>query len=55
MNINKALCMLFALVGGCFISETINHLMSSSEGVLSSIFLSLGCLFLAHTFYKKSK
>ena len=55
MNIYKVLCVLFALAAGCFISGTINHVMSTGEGVVSSIFLSLGCIFLAHTFYKKSK
>ncbi len=53
MNINKILCMLFSLAAGCFISGTINQIMTNPKEALPSIFLSLGCLFLAHTFYKK--
>ena len=55
MNINKVLCALFALAAGCFIAGTFNHIMSTGEGIVSSILLAIGCLFMAHSFYNKSK
>ncbi len=53
MNKYKVLCILFALAACCFIAGTINHIVNTGEGVLSSILLALGCLCLSYAFYKK--
>ena len=53
MNKNKVLCIMFALAACCFIAGTINHILSTGEGILSSILLALGCLCASFAFYKK--
>ena len=53
MNKDKLLCIIFALAGCCFIAGTVNHILNTGEGVLSSIFLALGCLCVSFVCYKK--
>lgn len=53
MNRNKLLSLMFALGACCFLAGTVNHLLNTGEGVLSSLLLALGCGFGAFAFYKK--
>ena len=53
MNKNKILCIIFAAAAGCYTAGTINHILNTGEGILSSVLLALGCLCLSFAFYKK--
>ncbi len=53
MNKYKVLCIMFAIAACCFILGTINHILNTGEGILSSILLALGCLCMSFAFYKK--
>lgn len=55
MNKYKVLSIMFALAACCFIVGTMNHLLNTDEGVLSSILLALGCLCMSFAFYKAKK
>ena len=52
MNKNKIICIIFLLASLCFIAGTINHIINTDEGILSSILLALGCLCMSYSFYK---
>ncbi len=49
----KVISILFALAACCFIAGTVNHILNTGEGILSSILLALGCLCISFVFYKK--
>ena len=51
----KILCMVFALAACCYTAGTINHILNTGEGILSSVLLALGCLCLSFSFYKGYK
>jgi len=53
MKLNKIVSAIFALAGCCFIAGTVNHLLNTGEGVLSSLLLALGCFCGAFACYKK--
>ena len=53
MNIRKLLCILFLLAAFCFLAGTINHIVNTGEGILSSALLTAGCLCFAFVFHKK--
>ena len=53
MKINKILCVLFVIAACCFLAGTINHIVNTHEGWLSSLLLAGGCLCGAFVFYKK--
>lgn len=52
-NKNKLLSILFAIASVCFFAGTINHIVNTGEGIISSLLLALGCLCLSVAFYKK--
>ena len=52
MNIRKVLCILFLLAAFCFTAGTINHIVNTGEGILSSALLAAGCFCFAFAFYK---
>lgn len=51
----KLLSICFALAGCCYIAGTINHILNTGEGILSSALLGAGFLCLAFAFYKGTK
>ena len=51
----KILCMVFALAACFYIAGTINHILNTGEGILSSILLAAGCICLSFSFYKGYK
>ena len=53
MKINKILCVLFVIAACCFLVGTVNHIVNTQEGWLSSLLLTGGCLCGAFVFYKK--
>ena len=53
MNPNKLLCILFSLAGICFLFGTLNHILHTGEGILSSLLLAAGCFCFAYFFSKK--
>lgn len=53
MRRSRLLCILFLLAALCFAAGTVNHLLYTGEGVLSSSLLMLGCLCGAFACYKK--
>lgn len=53
MKINKVLSILFVLAAGFFVVGTVNHMVNTHEGWLSSLLLAGGCLCGAVMFYKK--
>ena len=53
MNLNKLLPILFTLAGICFLAGTVNHIVNTGEGILSSALLAAGCFCLAFSFVKK--
>ncbi len=55
MNKYKILCIGFALAACCYIVGTINHILNTGEGILSSVLLAAGFLCLSFAFYKTSK
>lgn len=50
---NKILCVLFLIAACCFLAGTVNHIVNTHEGWLSSLLLAGGCLCGALVFYKK--
>lgn len=55
MNKYKILSIGFALAALCYIAGTINHIVNTGEGILSSACLAAGFLCLSYAFYKGSK
>ena len=53
MNIYKVLCVVFALAACCFVAGTVNHIVNTGEGIVSSILLAAGCLCASVACYKK--
>lgn len=53
INRNKLICILFAFASCCFFAGTVNHIINTGEGIVSSLLLALGCLCLSVAFYKK--
>ena len=53
MKTNKILCILFVLAAFCFLAGTVNHIVNTHEGWLSSLLLAGGCLCGALVVYKK--
>ena len=53
MKLNKILCVLFVIATCCFLAGTVNHIVNTHEGWLSSLLLAGGCLCGAFVFYKK--
>ena len=53
MKTKKMFCFLFAAASCCFFIGTINHIVNTGEGIISSLFLAFGCLCLAIAFGKK--
>ena len=53
MNKNKVLFLLFVLAACCFLAGTVNHIVNTGEGIVSSLLLTLGCACGAVFFYKK--
>ena len=54
MKINKILCVLFVLAACCFLIGTVNHIVNTHEGWLSSLLLAGGCICGAIVFAKKN-
>lgn len=52
INKNKLLSILFAIASVCFFAGTINHIISKSGGIISSLLLAFGCLCLSLAFRK---
>lgn len=52
MRKNKILCILFVVAACCFLIGTLNHIINTGEGWLSSLLLAGGCLCFAAAFYK---
>ena len=44
---------IFIIAAGCFIAGTINHILNTGEGVISSSLLALGCVCGAVFFIRK--
>ncbi len=53
MKINKILCILFVIAACCFLAGTVNHIVNTQEGWLSSLLLALACLCGAFVCYQK--
>ena len=53
MNKYKMLSIMFELAACCFIIGTINHILNTGEGIVSSILLAVGCLCMSYAFHKK--
>ena len=53
INKNKLLCIMFAVASCCFFAGTVNHILNTGEGIISSLLLALGCLCFAIAFWKK--
>ena len=53
IKINKILFALFLAAAGCFLGGTVNHIVNTNEGWVSSLLLAVGCLCGAFAFYKK--
>ena len=53
INKNKLLCIMFAMASVCFFAGTINHIVNTGEGIISSLLLAMGCLCFAIAFGKK--
>lgn len=53
MNRTGFLFILFVLAAFCFLAGTVNHIINTGEGILSSLLLALGCACGAVVFYKK--
>ena len=49
----KVLFILFAIAACCFAIGTVNHILNTGEGILSSLLLALGCLCAAIACYRK--
>jgi|GEM_PF-1719025 len=53
MSRNAILGIMFALAALCFAAGTVNHILNTGEGIVSSSLLSLGCMAMAIACYKK--
>ena len=53
MKTNKILCILFVLAACCFLAGTVNHIINTHEGWVSSLLLACASLCGAVVFYKK--
>ena len=53
MKSSKVLCALFVIAACCFLAGTVNHIVKTQEGWLSSLLLAVGCLCGAVVFYKR--
>ena len=53
MKRNKILFVLFLAAALCFLVGTVNHIVNTREGWISSLLLAGGCLCAAVVFYKK--
>ena len=53
MKINKILCVLFVIAVFCFLAGTVNHIVNTHKGWLSSLLLAGGCLCGAFALSKK--
>ena len=53
MKTNKILCILFVLATCCFLAGTVNHIINTHEGWVSSLLLACASLCGAVVFYKK--
>jgi hypothetical protein len=53
MKINKILFILFVVAACFFLLGTVNHVVNTHEGWLSSLLLAGGCICGAIVFYKK--
>ena len=53
MNRFHKVAILFAFAAVCFAAGTVNHLLNTGEGVLSSALLCVGCICAAVVFMKK--
>ena len=52
MNKYKVLSIMFAIAACLFLVGTINHILNTGEGIISSLLLAAGCLCLSVAFYK---
>lgn len=48
-----AVAIMFIIAACCFTAGTINHILNTGEGVISSILLTLGCVCGAAAFLKR--
>ena len=55
MNRFKTVAVLFAFAALCFAAGTVYHIVSSGEGIVSSICLALGCACLSYVFFRMKK
>lgn len=55
MNKYKLLCILFAIGGCCYVAGTINHIVNTGEGILSSSLLAAGFFCIAFALYRLYK
>lgn len=53
MKRNNLFALLFAAAALCFLAGTVNHIVNTGEGWVSSLLLSAGCFCIAIAFYKK--
>ena len=53
MKINKILFVLFLAAACCFLGGTVNHIVNTHEGWVSSLLLAAGCICGAFVFYRK--
>lgn len=53
MKIYKILCILFVAAACCYLAGTVNHVINTHEGWVSSLLLAGGCLCWAIVFYRK--
>lgn len=53
MNINKLLCIMYAIAACCFTVGVINHISNTREGIVLPFLLALGCACMSFLFYKK--
>ena len=53
MNRFQKVAILFAFAAVCFAAGTVNHILNTGEGVLSSALLCVGCICAAIVFMKK--
>ncbi|MBQ3156974.1 MAG: hypothetical protein IJB81_08630 [Clostridia bacterium] len=53
MKIKKLICILFVAAACCFLAGTVNHIVNTQEGWLSSLLLALACLCGAFVCYQK--
>lgn len=55
MNRFKKVAVLFAFAAVCFAAGTVYHIVSTGEGILSSICLALGCACFSYVFFNIKK